>query len=392
MSNVSTKRSLHPDYDAKIVIIGLQNAGKTTLIKRIKDPKRKIKTRPTMGLNVETLKVDYDSKVVVYDLGGQKEFAKIIWEPHIRSCDGVIFVLDAADRSKMNEAQQWLDKSSTWIRPEACFLFLANKRDLPESMSISELITELGLNRYMLERPRSFSLQPISALHGDGVEDAWDWFSEKVLQQKQTEKIHLQNIFIFTDFGVPLAAAAIGDTEVDSAFFSGFFSALSSFGSQVFSEDKLADIAFGRYRIVFESIEADVLKGKTRAKDQIICACVINKNDPVNRVRYIARKVANWASAFPKKLSDRSLLDYLSRTFADDIPALKPQDSALIRILFAFSQTKCALRLGGLVKLTGLPEEEIQSALERLESEKAIIRKRGGWYVPKSELSSHGIL
>ncbi len=387
---VKTMRSTMPDFDARIVVIGLQNAGKTTFLKRIKEPTKPIKTRATMGVNVETYKIDSDSRVAVYDIGGQSVFAEHLWEPHLRKCDGVIWVLDSADPLKMVEARKWLDKVNDWIQQEAVFCFIVNKKDLPNTLSFEEIIAELHLERFMMARPRSFGLYLTSAKFGDGVEEAWEWFTEKVLQQKETERIHLKNIVLFTDFGVPLAAATMGGTEVDSAIFSGFFSAISSFGSQVFSQtEHLADITFGNHRIVFESKQMDILKTKhpSLSPDRLICAAIVDKLDSISQTRSIAKQVVNWASTLPEALSDENLLEFLSKTFKSEIPILKPQAPAPLRVMFAFSQVRSALRIDGIQKLTNLSAQVLEDVLEQLVTEGVIIKKKGGWYVPKSQIT-----
>ena len=91
-----------------------------------------------------------------------------------------MFVFDSADPSKVEEASKWLKKSSEWARPDAAFLFLANKKDLPDAMPLEKIIETLQLRDVMSKRPHSFAVHQISALYNDGVDDAWKWLLERV--------------------------------------------------------------------------------------------------------------------------------------------------------------------------------------------------------------------
>ncbi|MFX1512632.1 MAG: ADP-ribosylation factor-like protein, partial [Promethearchaeota archaeon] len=140
-----------------------------------------IETSATMGMNVEKLKIG-DVFFLACDLGGQIAFAKSVWEPYVRTSDGIVFVFDSADPDCVKEAGIWLDKVSEWTKKAAIFMFLANKRDLPESKEPKEIIELLNLSKVMAARPHTFMIYYVSALKGDGVDEAWNWFSRKMLE------------------------------------------------------------------------------------------------------------------------------------------------------------------------------------------------------------------
>ena len=75
------------DKEAKILVLGLDNAGKTTLLKLLSqdDPKN---TTPTQGFNVKTIISDA-YKLNVWDIGGQKEIRKY-WENYFDNVDGLV--------------------------------------------------------------------------------------------------------------------------------------------------------------------------------------------------------------------------------------------------------------------------------------------------------------
>ncbi|MHA1155888.1 MAG: ADP-ribosylation factor-like protein [Candidatus Heimdallarchaeota archaeon] len=69
----STKKS--------VAIVGLDGAGKTTIVKRILRSEFTL-TRPTFGVNIEVY--NYRSlEFIVYDLGGQTPLRESLWEKFI---------------------------------------------------------------------------------------------------------------------------------------------------------------------------------------------------------------------------------------------------------------------------------------------------------------------
>ena len=113
---VTRKEELH------ILIIGLDKAGKTTLLERLKtlytdytglDPAQIL---PTVGLNIARYEVQNDP-LVLWDLGGQAQL-RTIWDKYYAESHAVVFVVDAADVDRIAEAKQVMDKSLGKLRGE----------------------------------------------------------------------------------------------------------------------------------------------------------------------------------------------------------------------------------------------------------------------------------
>ncbi len=181
MDNSDKLQIFGKDVDISVTFVGLSNAGKTTLVKRLKG-EAPISTEylPTMGLNIEMIETPDGLDVMAVDLGGQSQFMAGLWEPFVRKSRGIVFVFDSADKSKVEEAGEWLEKVIKWSSEESAFLFLANKQDLEQAMSLEEIIDALNLKNVMMERPRTFSIRPVSALLNQGVKEAWDWLLERI--------------------------------------------------------------------------------------------------------------------------------------------------------------------------------------------------------------------
>ncbi|UJG43207.1 MAG: GTP-binding protein [Candidatus Heimdallarchaeum endolithica] len=180
-----------------IVLLGLENAGKTTLLNTLKGEKFR-ETRTTIGINVDL--INYNGyKFQAIDVGGQRVFRDTLWPQYTKLASGVIYIFDIFDKRKLSEAKKWFDEIQTWVTEKAVFLFLANKIDLKEEkqdfMSLDDIIKSFNLERFSLYPEQSFRIFEISAKTGKNVDIAIKWLFEKLSEQvrKQT---NLSFIFV----------------------------------------------------------------------------------------------------------------------------------------------------------------------------------------------------
>ena len=99
--------SLVGKKDVRIVMVGLDAAGKTTILYQLRMGQT-IKTIPTIGFNVETL--EYKGvNFTVWDVGGQDKI-RVLWKHYYQNTDILIFVVDSNDRDRIQEASEELKK------------------------------------------------------------------------------------------------------------------------------------------------------------------------------------------------------------------------------------------------------------------------------------------
>jgi len=160
-----------------IIMVGLDAAGKTTVLYRMKLGEA-VTTIPTIGFNVE--KLEYKNILfTVWDLGGQTK-TRAIWHSYHQETDALIFVVDASDRERIEEAHEELLKMlHREEMRDAALLVLANKQDLPGAMTTAELTGKLGLHGL---GHRRWLVQETCATAGDGLYEGLDWLAQAITE------------------------------------------------------------------------------------------------------------------------------------------------------------------------------------------------------------------
>ena len=160
--------------EARILMLGLDAAGKTTILFKLKLGEV-VQSIPTIGFNVET--VDYKKiKFNVWDVGGQDKI-RPMWKHYYQNADGLIFVVDSSDRNRINKAREELQKMlAEDDLKNTILLVFANKQDLGV-MDVQEVIDQLQLTSI---KGRPWHCQGTSALTGDGLNEGLDWLSKKL--------------------------------------------------------------------------------------------------------------------------------------------------------------------------------------------------------------------
>merc|ERR1719301_122790 len=95
------------ESEARILVLGLDNAGKTTILKKMSSEEVQ-NIQPTQGFNIKSL-VHEGFKLNVWDIGGQKSI-RPYWSQSFDHCDGLVFVIDASDRRRLEESGQELNE------------------------------------------------------------------------------------------------------------------------------------------------------------------------------------------------------------------------------------------------------------------------------------------
>ncbi|QLG71784.1 hypothetical protein HG535_0C01330 [Zygotorulaspora mrakii] len=171
-----------------ILILGLDNAGKTTFLETLKmqyslHSKNLEKITPTVGQNVAQIPINNNSILRFWDIGGQ-ESLRVLWPKYYPQCHGIIFVVDSTDRSRIDECSEALRSIMMDEEVEGVpVLMLANKQDRPDTMEVQDIKEVFNKIAEHLSA-RDSRVLPVSALTGEGVREAAEWLLIRLQRNK----------------------------------------------------------------------------------------------------------------------------------------------------------------------------------------------------------------
>ncbi|MHA2387849.1 MAG: ADP-ribosylation factor family protein, partial [Candidatus Hodarchaeales archaeon] len=132
----------------KIAWLGLDHAGKTTIVKRITSGEFDDSTFRTLGMNVDEFSSG-NVRFISWDIGGQEAFRESLWESYMAGSMGIVYVIDSNDRTRFDEAQAelWKYVLNNDKVENIPILVLANKQDLENAASAGEVARSLNLHK-----------------------------------------------------------------------------------------------------------------------------------------------------------------------------------------------------------------------------------------------------
>ncbi|KAF3818696.1 hypothetical protein GH733_012113 [Mirounga leonina] len=139
-SQTSSRAFLAKKKKMRLLMVGLDAAGKTTILYKLKLGEI-VTAIPTIGFTMETVE-DKNISFTVWVVGGQDKI-RPLWGHYFQNTQGLIFVVDSNDRERVNEAHEEL----MWMLAEdelRVLLVFANEQDLPSGMNAAEITDKLG--------------------------------------------------------------------------------------------------------------------------------------------------------------------------------------------------------------------------------------------------------
>lgn len=175
---------LEPIQQGKLLVIGLEKAGKTSLLNALQE-KGQFADReaPTLGVNIVQL-VLKQMGLVAYDVGGQK-FLRDRWFTTLKNPNAIVFVVDIAEEAtdRWQEVCTEFDRVIDFIHEhdlDAVPLLVAgNKTDLTDEVTPDELARRLGMDQ-LEENPKRCVI--MSAKTGEGVRDGFQWLVSEIVK------------------------------------------------------------------------------------------------------------------------------------------------------------------------------------------------------------------
>eukprot|EP01099_Mayorella_cantabrigiensis_P000975 TRINITY_DN1411_c0_g2_i1.p2 TRINITY_DN1411_c0_g2~~TRINITY_DN1411_c0_g2_i1.p2 ORF type:complete len:181 (+),score=23.43 TRINITY_DN1411_c0_g2_i1:70-612(+) len=164
--------SLFGSTQYKVIIVGLNNAGKTTTLYKLL-LNEVVVTAATIGSNYEEYKYRNIS-FNMWDLGGQEK-SRQIWSTYFQNTHAIILVVDSTDRQRLPVIKSELH---TMLNHEnllgAVLVVFANKQDKKGAMSSSEISDQFALHNI---KSHNWHIQPCCALTGEGLYEGIEWLA-----------------------------------------------------------------------------------------------------------------------------------------------------------------------------------------------------------------------
>jgi len=164
----------------KICMVGLDRAGKTSLLQRMKLGRFVERQRPTIGMNAEVFLFRED-KINIWDLGGQLVFRRALWVPYTKRSSGLVIVIDISAKFRLPEVRGTLRDVLELSHLQGLpVVICCNKIDLSdEDINEQDIINFLGLQNTR----RHVKVFPTSAKTGTNVGKAFSWIIDTVIDK-----------------------------------------------------------------------------------------------------------------------------------------------------------------------------------------------------------------
>ncbi|KAF2502465.1 ARF/SAR superfamily [Lophium mytilinum] len=167
------------NHHGRIIISGLDAAGKSTILYQIFEETRIVTTMPTIGLTLETIS-HYETTFTSFDVGGSGSTYMLRMLKYVYTdfddCCGIIWVVDSNDRERTPDVKKELwSFLNEWLPGAVPILVVANKQDLPNAMSVGDIERELKLHEI---KGRRWHVQGTKALTRDGIRECLEWLSD----------------------------------------------------------------------------------------------------------------------------------------------------------------------------------------------------------------------
>jgi GTP-binding protein SAR1 len=168
-----------------LIIIGLDNAGKTTLLHKLRygQVRSFVPTQRPASEEIEVGNVSFKA----WDLGGH-EAVRALWQQYELAADAVVFVIDSADLSRIKEARSELERAVALTADSGIpIAVMANKQDRRTALRAPELEAQLDLANIACAEPAPADgrsrvrLFECSLVNGTGYVEALTWLVEPLL-------------------------------------------------------------------------------------------------------------------------------------------------------------------------------------------------------------------
>lgn len=187
---------------ASLVILGLDSAGKTTLVNLFKGAESgaefKKNTQPTIGFSLEEITFG-NTNIQIWDIGGQRNVMSF-WHQYVSGVDGLVFMIDVVDIDRFQASFEAFMTLVPYLRDGLPILLFLNKRDTYKNDP-----SELKKRREMVEK--LYKVDDKS-----GTSESYMKHEDKVF------KVRVSDVSVLDDIAAMESNAALSTSSVYGGF------------------------------------------------------------------------------------------------------------------------------------------------------------------------------
>lgn len=183
------KKTEHEEIKYKLIVIGDENVGKTSIINRFKTNQFTGDYEPTVGLDFQSIPLLIDNQnvaLLLYDTAGQEKYRSLI-PLYTKDANIIFLIYDTTNEQSFSNLERWYESLSNINKEEAIFILVGNKIDLIEERKVKEEEAKKFADDH------NFVFQELSALTGDGVQEL---FLDKLLTQIRTHLLYKGRVVV----------------------------------------------------------------------------------------------------------------------------------------------------------------------------------------------------
>ena len=190
MSEISDPNASRELNLIKILILGDQAVGKTSILLRYSKSNFSEILLPTLGVDFKQKEVFHKGQsyyLQIWDSAGQERFRSVT-RTYYKKASAVILAYDCTNMQSFQNIQQWLGQMKSEVDLNAPVVLISTKNDLVE-----EVDSNLGKK---LAKEMDVAFFKTSAKDGGGVDEMFKFILEQVLirqPQKERNSVSLAN-------------------------------------------------------------------------------------------------------------------------------------------------------------------------------------------------------
>ena len=166
----------------KLIVIGDELVGKTSILKRFKFNQFNAIYEPTVGLEFESIPIlidDQSVNLLLYDMSGHQKFRGLI-PLYTSDANIILLIYDISKLDSFNNIEKWYSSLNNLNRKEVIFALVGNKCDLDYNRKVQMEQAQKYADDH------NFIFQEVSAMNGDGIQEL---FMNKLIEQIRTQFI-----------------------------------------------------------------------------------------------------------------------------------------------------------------------------------------------------------